>query len=335
MDMPQAIRLRNLLLLLPASFILGCIALTTIPEIHLDNSLSNAITLDLLLTTPLVYLLIIRKRSIPKTTVIPVIVLGMIVATQIIPKPHQQLLQWFMDWLFPILEVGVVAYMIFTIRKAILVARKENNQFADFHDLAKRVASTIFPQRVAQLMATEISTIYYALFSWKKHRPSSNEFTHYQSTSSRLLLYVFIFLILVEAFVIHLLLQNWNATVAWVVTGISFYTCLQVLAIAKSLPKRPISLSKNMLKLRWGFMNQAEIPLNTISGIQLEKREVEKAADTAYLSPLHSAEGNNVVITLSKPATMDRMYGFTKPFTKLVLYIDDPQRFIDHPYFTK
>ena len=172
-------------------------------------------------------------------------------------------------------------------------------------------------------------------FSWRKYRTSTNEFTHYQSTSSRLLLYVFIFLILVEAFAIHLLLQSWNTTVAWIGTGISLYTCLQVLAILKSLPKRPILLDDHVLRLRWGLMSQSEIPLNTISSIQLEKKEIEKTPGTAYLSPLHSAEGNNVVITLSKPTAMDRMYGFTKPFTKIVLYIDDPKRFIDHPNFTK
>lgn len=333
--MPQAISLRNLLLLLPALFILLCILLTKIPGFFSDHSLSNAITLDLLLTTPLVYFLIIRKRSIPNTTVIPIIILGMVVATQIIPKSHQQLLRWFIDWVFPILELGVLAYMLITIRKAILVARTEKNHFLDFHDLAKGVASRIFPKRIAQLLATEISTLYYALFSWQKHKPNINEFTHYRSTSSRLLLHVFIFLILVEAGALHLLLQSWNTSVAWIVTGISLYTCLQVLAIAKSLPNRPILLDDNVLRLRWGLMNQSEIPLNTISSIQLEKKEIEKTPGTAYLSPLHSAEGNNVVITLSKPTAMDQMYGFTKPFSKIVLYIDDPERFIDHPYFTK
>ena len=325
-----SLKVKNLLFLVPLLLIGGCVLLTLTPAFEVQSArLSNAVVIDLVLTTPLVYLLIIRSRAIPKTTVVPVILLGMAVATYIIPKSHQELLQWTKDWLLPILELGVLSYMTWTIRKAILISRKERKGQTDFHDIARSLAASIFPKRVGVLVATEISTLYFALVSWKKHKKASSEFTHHQSTSSQLLLYVFIFLILIEAFAFHLLLQNWNPTVAWVFTILSLYSCLQVLAIAKSLPKRPIVVKDGVLKLRWGLVNQVEIPLEKIEELQYNKKEIPKAPETTHLSPLHSAEGTNVVISLKEPLQMDKMYGFRKSFRKIALYLDNPKSFIE------
>ena len=71
----------SLILLLKSSF------LSDNPQI-----LANAITIDLLVIVPFIYFLIIRKRDIPKITVLTMFVLGMVLLNYFIPKEHQLVL---------------------------------------------------------------------------------------------------------------------------------------------------------------------------------------------------------------------------------------------------
>lgn len=77
-----------------------------------NDMLSLAITLDLLLTIPLVYFLLIRKTSIPKTTIIPVMFIGLLVGTYCLPKDNQTYLVLFRNWILPLIELGILTYVI-------------------------------------------------------------------------------------------------------------------------------------------------------------------------------------------------------------------------------
>ena len=50
----------------------------TSSKVGVSNTLDIAITADLLITIPLIYFLLIRKTSVPKTTVVPIMILGLI-----------------------------------------------------------------------------------------------------------------------------------------------------------------------------------------------------------------------------------------------------------------
>lgn len=54
--------------------------------IEYPKELSIGITLDLLITIPFVYFLIIRKKEIPKITVITLFVIGIVIASIMIPE---------------------------------------------------------------------------------------------------------------------------------------------------------------------------------------------------------------------------------------------------------
>ena len=60
--------------------IIASLILLTKSNFFSENSqlLSNAITVDLLLIVPLIYFLIIRKRDIPKITVLTVFIIGIV-----------------------------------------------------------------------------------------------------------------------------------------------------------------------------------------------------------------------------------------------------------------
>ena len=327
--MVQLVKPRNLLFLLPFAIVIACVVVTN-TQLFLEETslLSKAITFDLLITTPLLYYFIIRGRKIPKTTIIPVFILGIVVASLIIPKPHQDYLQLVKEWILPLLEIGVLTYLIITIRKAIKIAKREKDASLDFHDLAKIASIDIFSPKLGSALATELSMIYYGLLSWKKYQKKENEFTYHQSTSTILLLWVFIVLVIIETFAVHLALQNWSSVLAWILTLISIYTVLQMLGIVRSLSKRPIVVEDENLKLRWGFMNEAKIERSNISFLAIQKEEQKKSEGTVFLSPFYGAEGNNICIELEKEATLTKLYGFKSKYRKIFLHVDEPEAFI-------
>ena len=79
------------------------------------------VTIDFLLTIPLLYLVVIRKTRIPKTTVIPIFALGILLASILIPQDHQQVLNLAKQWLLPLIEVGVLGFIGFKAYKLVAI----------------------------------------------------------------------------------------------------------------------------------------------------------------------------------------------------------------------
>ena len=140
---------------------------------------------------------------------------------------------------------------------------------------------------------------------------------------------VLIFLLGIETFAVQLLLQGWNGTVAWVLTGISIYSGFQLLGIIKSIPRRPIKIKDNQLHLRWGIMTESTIKHNEIKQVVEFKNDVEKTDGYGSLSPFRSLEGHNVLIITENPVLITGIYGTKQEYTKILLHVDQPQAFID------
>ncbi len=327
--MTQSSRAFPFQLVVPFLLLLACIFIagTNVFHEHMEV-LSKALTLDLLLTIPLIYLFLIRKKQQSKVTVLPIVVIGMLVATVIIPKPYHSYLDLFKDYVLPVLEFGVLIYLFITVRKALRMARTARSFENDFHDLTRSIATRLFPERLGTIVATELSMIYYGFVKWRTDRRQGNEFSYHKSTSTPLLLGVFIFLILIETAAFHLLLQQWSLTAAWILTVLSSYTCFQVFAVAKSVGQRPLLVTGEFVKLRWGIMRETKIPLETIESISLFTKELPGSDDLTHLSPFHSSEGTNVSITLTKKHTLHQLYGFKRTYQRILLYADAPESFI-------
>ena len=295
-------------------------------ERHAD-ALSVGITADLLLLVPLIYLLLIRKTSIPKTTVVPVLVLGVVVASMILPKEQQGYLELFKTWFLPLLELFVVGFVVYKVRKAIRHYRTHQQNKPDFFSALKEACAEVVPRPVVMPLATEIAVIYYGLFHWQKKQPASHEFTYHRRSGTGALLAGFILIIAIETFVLHLLLAQWNVVVAWVLTGLSVYTALQVLAFAKTLSRRFIAVKSDILVLRYGILSESTVPLRNISSVSFSRKPLIKGDGTRKLCPFGSLESHNVVIALKNEGTLTGLYGKQKTYQRLALHVDDPARF--------
>ena len=311
---------------LPLLLMAGIAWLTQSPYFQRQpEALSLGITVDLILTIPVVYFFLIRKKNIPNTTTIPFIVAGVLLAGWLIPAPHPFYLDRINIWVLPLLE-GIV--LLIVIRKVRIASRHYRAQAADIPDVftaLKEAAKSVVPGRLSILLATELAVLYYGFSSWKKRTLVKHEFSYHQNSSATALFVTLIFLVLVEASVLHLLLQQWSNTVAWILSVISLYSALQLFGMVRSLGQRPIAIKEGALILRYGMLSEAIIPLGNITKVE---RIRTLAAPTPTLSPLGEWEELNIVIHLKETATLHQLYGFKKTFNSLAFHVDEPDALV-------
>lgn len=300
-----------------------------------SSTLTFAVSADLLVTIPIIYFLFIRKTNIPKTTIVPMMFIGLCIGFYSLPEANQKYMQLFKTWLLPVIEVGVVSFIIYKVRKAILFHRTQQNTSLDFYTTLKKTCAEILPKPAVIPFATEIAVFYYGFVYWKKRKLAENEFSYHKESGSVALFFVLILLVGVEITPIHHLLAKWNMIAAWILTILSIYSGIQVFGYAKSLMKRPIKITKDTLLLRYGIMHEAEIPLTEIKEIRLSTKSFTKEDNILRFALLGELESHNVIIETHTKQTLRGLFGIKKSFTKLALHVDknaDFKNYIDRLY---
>jgi len=312
-------------------FIIGIMILIAKSSIFSVNpsSLSIGITVDLLLTVPLVYFLLIRKTSIPKTTVVPFLIVGIVICSLILPAENQYYLNLFKIWVLPIVELSILSFVIYNVRKAIKDYKLNKNESFDFFTTLKNTCYKILPKVAVIPVVTEIAVFYYGFIYWKKRKLKSNEFTYHKDSGTITLLVAIIFIVAIETVTFHILLTKWNNTVAWIFTFLSIYSGIQIFGFLKSMIKRPISIENNKLYLRYGIMTESIIDIENIESIELSSKDIETNKETRKLSFLGELESHNVIIRLKEEETLIGLYGIRKKFKILALHVDNKIEFQD------
>ncbi|WP_072032152.1 CPBP family intramembrane glutamic endopeptidase [Crocinitomix catalasitica] len=294
-----------------------------------NDTLNLAITADLLFVVPLIYFLLIRKSKIPNTTVIPVMLVGLILGSYFLEKESQTYLDLFKNWALPVIEFSILTFVIIKVRKALKTYKKLKSVTPDFYDTLKSVCSEILPKKLVLPFVTEVAVFYYGFINWKKRVINSNEFTYHKESSTPALLGGFIMVIGIETIALHFLLAKWSLIFAWILTVLSLYTAIQVLGFAKALSKRPISIESNKLFLRYGIMNETTIDLKDIDDIEVSSKDIELNKETRKLSFLGALESHNVIIRLKYENTLIGLYGLKKRFITLLLHVDSKADFVN------
>ncbi len=289
--------------------------------------LSIGITFDLLLTVPFVYFLLIRKTKIPKTTVVPFLIVGIIICSFILPAENQYYLNLFKTWVLPIVELSILSFVIFNVRKGIIRYKQNKTESFDFFTTLKNTCYEILPKGLVIPVVTEIAVFYYGLINWRKRKLRENEFTYHKDSGTVTLLIAIIFIVGIETVTIHILLAKWNTRVAWIMTCLSIYSGIQIFGFVKSMLKRPISIENNKLYLRYGIMNETTIDLENIDSIEITSKDIELNKETRKLSFLGELESHNMVIRLKEENTLIGLYGIKRKYKNLAFHIDNKIEF--------
>jgi len=304
----------------PLLLILSVVYLTTFPFAATQN-FSYAISMDLIFTAPLVSYLLIRKTQISKLTVVTLAILGIHVAYLVVPSEHQTIVNLARYGLIPLVEISIVTFIILKIRKLWITIKSVKNESPDFFTTLKTAVHEILPKRIAPAFVLEIAMVYYCFFAWKKPTIPNNAFTYHKRSDLSLIFGVFIGLVLVETFAFHLLVEPWNTTIAWIGTGLSFYSMIQIIGIIKSASRRPIILEDEKVILRFGIMSETEVQYEDIEKVVLSQRSIQNNPLVKKLGTELTSQ--NVVIYLKKENILRGLFGIKSKFNVLTLFVDD------------
>ncbi|MGB1042827.1 MAG: hypothetical protein ACPGU6_05495 [Tenacibaculum sp.] len=327
--MYNKISLQNNLLVfgIPLLMILSLVAV--VKSSFFIPKLSPYIIVDFLITIPLVYFFLIRKRKITNKTTISVALLGLAIASFILPKEEQWLLTQIKTFLLPLLEMFLIVFLIIKGRKVIKKVKATKDKSLDFFDVVQQVCSDVFPLGVGNVFAAEISVIYYGVLSWKKKVLQENEYSYHKDSTAVSVILGFLLVVIVEMFVTHAMMKQGNVSGSFILGVLSVYSALQVIAILRSLSKRPvfIDVKNKQLILRFGILANASIPFNQIATIELTTKELPENTTIKYFSPLGSSSGHNLVLHLKEELKFNSFYGFSKKATALAIFIDHKNEF--------
>ena len=304
------------------------VALMLSPWYQSGHGLDWAITVDLVVLVPLVYLALIWKTRIPKTTVVPVMVVGLVLGMALLPKEDQTYLLAFKTWALPFVELGLLSFITYKVYKAVRSYKQLRGTTPDVFDALKEATTELIPRKLAVPFATEVAVMYYGFLHWKPRTLAPGEFSYHKKSGSAALLGGLILIIAIETVAFHLLLSRWSETAAWILTVLSIYTALQFLGFAKALGQRPITLEEDTLVLRYSIMNETRIPLAEIDQLELSSRPLNQDKLTRKCSPLGDLERHNVVLHLKSSQTLVGLYGMQKEFRVLGLHVDDASAFV-------
>lgn len=327
--MPNTLNIRKdyIAFAIPILMILSLVIL--IKSSFFVSKLTPFVLIDLLLTIPLVYFLLIRKREISNTSVFSVAAIGLLIASLTLPKEEQLLVNQIRMIALPIVEVLLIGYVIVKLRKALQNIKTLRAQALDFFDLLEQVCNEILPKKIGHLLAVEISVLYYGLWNWRRRKLRQNEFTYHKEGTANSVMLGFLLVILVEIFVTHSMIQHGNDKGALILGVLSAYTALQIIAMMKSLAKRPIFIDtdKRELVLKFGILAKAIIPFEAIESVEIHTKDLPEDKSITYLSPLGSATGHNMVLRVKEEAQLNSIYGFMKRYTALAFFVDEKQEF--------
>jgi hypothetical protein len=298
------------------------------------SSVSRAVSIDLFLSIPFIWLLSIRKTTIPLPTVVPVFLLSMFLGQKYMQLEGSDLfsiLQKNKAFIAEILFIILESYMVYKIRKAYMQIAN-GNVFSRMH-LAEACNSWFKNKKIANVMAQEFSIFYY-LFSKTKKIPE-NSFT-YHKRSGQLMTGLFIGIIFVESFAVHFLAAQWSIFAAWLLTISSTYFALALIAHYKASAQLPVTITPNGFLVQNGLIySPVEIPFcviakiheTTISGILKNKKPL-------YINSMNQLGNHNLVIELKNEFECIGLYGSTTQFNTLVLELDEKKKFLEwlNPY---
>ena len=291
--------------------------------------LSDAITVDLLLIVPLIYFLIIRRRGIPKITVLTVFILGIVLLTYFLPKENQLFLNNVKTYVLPFLELGIFGVVIYKVVQLSRAYKKQKKK-QDFHSTLLKAAAQVLPKKMSRVLAAEVSMMYYGFIKWKSAKLSENEFSYHKKNALISILAGFTIIIIAETIGLHAWLVKWNPIVGWIISFLSAYTALQFFALLKSIPMRPIVIDheNNMLHLKYGYFTEQTINFDSIAKVKSHTKDLPEDKSITIFSPLGGIREHNLVIYFKKELVFSGIYGIKRKAKALAIFVDDKERFL-------
>ncbi len=214
------------------------------------------------------------------------------------------------------------------IAKRVELPTFSRGRHADVLETLRAAArQTLGHRLVADILAFELAIFYFAFGTWSKPAAeSSHGYSYHLKAGYSAVLATIMLVGTVELFAVHLLVQRWSTTAAWLLTALSAYGLIWLIGDFQAIRRRPIVLTRDGLDLRLGIRWSLHIPWSLV-------RELRPVGH-AFTAPKRQDYLNAVVfgaprylIDLEQPVTASGPYGIQRQVNQVAFTIDDPDRF--------
>lgn len=278
------------------------------------------ITFDLAVSIPLLYwFFVIRSGHARPLTVAPVFLIGLTLAAFVVPQSQQQFLGQLRLFVAPAAELLLVAALIGRIRRMRLERSTSSDPYARISAAARTLAGE---NRAAEVIASELAMVYYALFCWKQ-QPSEERgaFTVHERSGWSTIVVCIIVMIVAESIGMHLLIALWSPLGAWIWTALDLWGMVWLIGDYHALRLRRSSIDGEALHIRYGLRWSVSVPLASIVAVEAVQREEEwKRRDVLKVAILDEPRW---LITFDAPVVAHGLAGLRKEIRGIALLPDD------------
>jgi hypothetical protein len=276
--------------------------------------------IDIFITMPLVCFYFLgknRKQALIKS--LAFMGLLILLGSYIIPSEEKHLWKYLENMRF----VGIIAavlFELFIISTFVFAIKSAFNQNKDPDLVISDPLEKILGQSITtQLMQFDIRLWSFALFPSKINSDNYTGELHFYGDlkdGAQSFLQGFVFVILFEIPIMHVILHFiWSPLAANIITGLTLFSLAFFIAEYRALAKRPISLDKDYLIIRYGLSNPLLIKRDNILKVKHNTKAIYR---NAKIKRYNLAGIPNIEITV-KNNTFDKVY----------LGLNNPNEFIE------
>jgi hypothetical protein len=284
------------------------------------------VTFDLTISIPLLYwFFVVRTGKARALTIAPVFLLGMMLATRLVPGNQQQFVRQLGLVVVPLAELLLIGALV----SRVLAARKQRSTSSDPYERIATVAKALAGEGiVADVITSEIATMYYAFFGWKQQpEPREHPVTFHQRNGWGTILICIFVIIAAEGLAMHLFLAQWSTLAAWGWTALDLWAVLWLTGDYHGLRLRRSWIDDDALHIRYGLRWTLTIPREWIASVGEIRNESEwKRKDVLKIAILDEPRW---LITLREPMVARGMAGIRKEIRALAI-LPDQDEWIAH-----
>jgi hypothetical protein len=297
-------------------------------DFGLHPALPPAIAFDLLVVLPgLFYLCVVRRYQLPLSTVAAAFGGGLALSHWLLPTAGLPLLAW-AGRLASALEVLTMGYTALRLQRIVRAYRAAHQHSTDFMANLHAAAYPVLG-RLTEAVVPEVAMLRYAVLgAWAVPEVGVGQraFSTYRESGFGALLATLAGLSVLELVAAHLVISHWYPTAAWVLTGLSAYSLLWLLAHGQAVRLRPILVSDTELAVRIGLGWQASITKSQL--LTIEKTTNTPAPSPGLLNAAHLLlTPPNLLLTFAEPQLVRGPYGLRRTVRRLAIYVDEPAAF--------
>jgi len=299
-------------------------------DVHPDL-LSWGAAFDITVTVPFVYwLLVVRRGRARGRSVLAVIALSVVGAKLLLPSGHTAFLQMARFATLPI-ELAILILAIHRVRVARRMCPvREADVLTQLQSTLKAIVGN---GAAGRALGYEASTFYYAFADRPSAMRDAEPLREVQFAAAppfaTAVFMALLGIIAIETAVLHLLVAMRSSTVAWILTGLSVYAIIWLVAFQRSFSQRFSEIGPAALILRIGLRCDATVPWTNVASVRLVTWRNTPPIRPDYLNAAKPGEPN-ILIAFHDLVRTEGPYGISRMVTQVGVHLERPETFISH-----